>query len=69
MCGPPKKGPGNWGQKVDWPGDGVYALQCCKQQCGYNWSSPVSVAEYVGTPGVVVYAIWQIFLLKPSASL
>lgn len=45
-----------------------------REETGQQWdgdkcASPVSVAKCVGTPGVVVYAIWQIFLLEPSASL
>lgn len=69
VCGPPKKGPGNSGWKLDQPGDGVHASQRCKQQRGHNWPSPGSAAKCVGTPDVVVYGVWQIFLPKPSASL
>lgn len=36
---------------------------------GHSWPSPTSVAECVGTPGVVAYAIWQVFLLRPSVGL
>lgn len=58
-CGPPDKE--DLGMQV-------------RKESGQQWdgckcASPVSVAKRVGTPGVVVYAIWQIFLLEPSASL
>ena len=59
MCGPPDKE--DLGMRV--------GKESGQQWDGYKCASPVSVAECVGTPGVVVYAIWQIFLLEPSASL